>query len=222
MGSQSGQASGQVQEGQQQVKNDLNASGDSASILNDGNVTAQGEGQNKTGSILGAGDNNDSQNDSAGQQQGAPDKYEPFTLGDNLKMEDTQIEGFSAVAKELNLSQEQAQKLVDFQSAIVKENHDSKLQESEDIIELWKQDSIKMLGENRTPQLAIAKKLLSQRPELGKVLDDTGLINNQNVLKLLIDYGRLTSEDTLKDGLNSGETNVIPREKRMFPNMSDK
>jgi len=224
MVNQDGQANGQAQGGQPQGNNDPNVGGQQPnSVLNAGSEGQQGqEGQQPTGNILNAGDNVDGQGDGSGQQQGAPENYDTFKLGDDLKMDDKALEGFTVVAKELNLTQDQAQKLVDYQSAIVKENHDFRLQESENVIESWKQETIEKLGENLKPQQDIAKKMLGTRPELAKVLDETGLINHPEIFKMIVDFGRSTSEDPFVDGNNSGGTNTIPRERRMFPSMSGK
>lgn len=214
-----GQQQPQGQAGQPQGSQDPNANNNNT-ILNSG---GQGDGQSGqgegNGNILNAGGDNGENNGSNGPT-GAPDKYEPFKLGDGFTMSENDFNGFSQVAKNIGLTQEQAQKLVDFQSTMVKQSHDSRMQESNDVIESWKQDTIKQLGENLKPQQAIAKKALNDRPELAKILTDTGLINHPDVFKMVVDYGRLTSEDTLVDGLNSGSEQEIPREKRLFPSMS--
>src|SRR5882672_2424199 len=49
--------------------------------------------------------------------QGAPDKYVDFKLPDGYKMDETASKEVTAMFKELNLSQDQAQKLVDYYGA---------------------------------------------------------------------------------------------------------
>src|SRR5687767_12536146 len=56
---------------------------------------------------------------------GAPEKYEDFTLPEGIELDQAAMEGFLPVAKELNLTQEQAQKLVDLQTAYVKNAADA-------------------------------------------------------------------------------------------------
>src|SRR5882724_7681074 len=48
---------------------------------------------------------------------GAPEKYEDFKLPDGYKMDETASKEVTAMFKELNLSQDQAQKLVDYYGA---------------------------------------------------------------------------------------------------------
>lgn len=188
-------------------------------ILNGGAKTD--EQNNNGGTVLDAGGEGktDGTDNGSNNQQVAPEKYESFKLEGDLTMDEKSFEGFSGVAKSLNLSQEQAQKLVDYQSTIVKENHEQEMQKSNEVVEAWKQESLEMLGENRQAKIVIANKALSQRPELKEILTQTGLINNPEVLKLVIDYGKVTSEDVLVDGKVIDTKASIPREKVLYSDM---
>jgi hypothetical protein len=176
------------------------------------------QGQKGSGSILDDGANGDGKKQDPASDDGkkvVPEKYEPFNLGEGLELNEQAFGEFSELAKGLQLSQEQAQSLVDFQAKLVQENHQAQLQKSNDVVEAWKQETLKMMGDSLPQQRTIANKALNQRPELKAVLVDTGLINHPEVMKLVVDFGRATSEDILHDG-NSGPTKKLPPEKILY------
>lgn len=58
-------------------------------------------------------DDQSSEEDGETEDEGAPDEYAEFTLPDGVEMDTAALEAFSPQMKELNLTQEQAQSLVD-------------------------------------------------------------------------------------------------------------
>jgi len=216
---QSGQAAqaGQGEQGGQQ--------GQGGNILGEGGSAGQGG----NGSILGEG----GQAGQGGQpgnvqgdgnaDQGAPEKYESFKLGEGMVMPEAQLNAFTSLAKEINLSQANAQKLVDFQSKIVKDAHDSQMQASSQLVESWKQETLKMLGNNSSADIAVANRFLNTRADLKTILSDTGLINNPAVFKMVLDFGKMTTEDSLKGGGGtSSGAEGLPLEQRLYPSMTKK
>ena len=125
-----------------------------------------------------------------GGSQSAPEQYERFNFPEGMEMNDENFQAFSNLAKEMNLTQENAQKLVDFQSKIVT----GLQQESDALINQWREESNKQFAGKPDVKTYVTK-TFQQRPELGTVLRESGVINHPEVMKLVVDFGKLTSED---------------------------
>lgn len=100
------------------------------------------------------------------------------------------------VFKELGLSKEQAQKLVDFQAAQSKKQLDS----FEQLKENWKEAAQKdkeFGGEKFDESIKTARLALNKfgTPELFKVLDNYGIGNNPELIRFMVRVGKLTRED---------------------------
>lgn len=145
---------------------------------------------------------------------GAPEKYETFTVPEGIKLDEKAVEGFTALAKEMNLSQADAQKLVDFQTSGIKAAEEANLKNFEQMQKDWAAETRKALGADADKQLAFAAvardKFLSEGAL--KVLNDSGLANHPELIKSLISIGKAISEDTFvegkgdKGGKNEGKT----------------
>jgi hypothetical protein len=135
-------------------------------------------------------------------KEGAPEKYETFKTPEGITLEAKALEGFQAVAKELNLSQASAQKLVDFQTSQIKAAQDANLKSFEDMQKEWAAETRKALGNDADKQLGYAAafrdKFLTE--EARKVLRDSGLDNHPDIIKSLIAAGKAMSEDTFVEG----------------------
>lgn len=101
----------------------------------DGNTDGSGSGDSRTpgdtgtdGGSTGGSPGDSGVDDKSGQDdkpQGAPEKYEAFTVPDGLPADPNRIEAAQAIFKELNLTQAQAQKLVDLQIEGVKQSSEA-------------------------------------------------------------------------------------------------
>lgn len=73
---------------------------------------------------------------------GAPEAYANFTVPETfsqkgLELDPATIDAFKPIAKELNLTQEQAQKLVDFYAGVSSKDHDANLQAVTNMRKEW-------------------------------------------------------------------------------------
>ena len=133
--------------------------------------------------------------------EGAPEAYE-FTPPEGHVLDDGVIGKFSEVAKELNLTQANAQKVLDTMAPAIAERQQAALQTlSAEWVEAAKSDAEyggDKLGEN----LAIAKTALEKfaTPEFTKLLNDTGLGNHPEVLRVFVRAGRAISQDSVIPG----------------------
>ena len=151
------------------------------------NVPEGGEGAAQTGEVA------------KGAQEGGkvvPEKYE-FHVAEGLTLDDKMQADFTAVAKELKLSQEEADKLIGLHGNILMDmvkQHDAQLEE-------WS-SKCHELGLDKEEAMADANYCLKQLggDEAAKVLEETGAIYHPAVLKMLQFVGNAIREDKGADG----------------------
>jgi hypothetical protein len=178
-------------------------------------VTPQTEGQPAAGSEQTAqqqqateGQNADGQQaegaKTEGEQakpQGAPEKYE-FQAPEGQKFDDAVLSAYSEIAKELNLPQDAAQKVLDKVAPVIQARQ---VEQIEAVRTAWA-DSAKTdkeFGGDKLPEnLATAKKALDAfgTPELKKLLNESGLGNNPEVIRAFYRAGKAISEDKFVGG----------------------
>lgn len=145
-------------------------------------------------------------------QQGAPEKYE-FKAPEGQEFDAGTIEAFSEIAKELNLTQEAAQKLLDRMGPQIETQQKGQLQA---IHNEWKQASQvdkEFGGEKLAENLATAKKALDAfgSPELRALLEQSGLGNNPEVIRFMFRAGKAISEDSFV-GRSTGSGKPMPKD----------
>lgn len=144
--------------------------------------------------------------------QGAPEKYADFSLPEGLTIDAERTAEFSTVAKELNLTQDQAQKLVDLQSKMALESQSKALLDYEKTVNEWAAESKKVLGHDYKEKLALSAKAIDSLlpPEDAKELREffklSGLGNHPQLNKLFYSLGKSMSEDSfVTSGASGGE-----------------
>ena len=192
--------------------------------------TASGEnGQNQqpaaapeTGSatLLGdgaapAGDAAEQTKDEGEKPEGAPEKYE-WAAPEGVTLDESIMGSLSEVAKELNLPQAAAQKLVDKIAPVMAQRQ---VEQFEALRTEWRQASSsdqEFGGAKLTENMAVAKKALDAfgTPEFRQLLEQTGMGNHPEVIRTFYRAGKAISED----GLVSGSAPKAPRDARsLFP-----
>jgi hypothetical protein len=155
---------------------------------------------------------------------GAPEKYEAFKLPDGFKLDDASMAEFMPVAKGLNLTQEQAQQLIDLQTKLVtKASTDADALWTKTLSD-WKSAVMNdkdLGGPNLTATIAACGKAIDKfgGKELREALEYTGAGNHPAVIKFLAAVGKQISEDTLHVG-NANANPEADLAKRLFPNMN--
>lgn len=139
---------------------------------------------------------------------GAPEAYE-FKAPEGHKFDEQVIEEYSAVAKELNLSQEAAQKMLDRLAPRMAERQVERVAE---VRKEWAEASRadkEFGGAKYDENLGVANKAFEQfaSPELQSLLKETGLTANPEVIRTFYRIGKAISEDVFVSG-NGG--NVVP------------
>ncbi|HGV3502119.1 TPA: peptidase [Providencia stuartii] len=132
----------------------------------------------------------------------APEKYE-FTAGKDQELDKEAVAAFEPIARELGLSNEQAQKIVDVYGStimpqIMKQQNEAWQQQTAEWAETIKAD--KELGS--VESIGNAQKAMDQfgTPELKQYLNDSGLGNHPELFRIFSRIGKAMSEDGFVSG----------------------
>lgn len=157
----------------------------------------------------------------------APEAYE-FKLPEGMELDATLTDKVTPVFKELDLTQENAQKLVDVYSPYVQEQ--VKVQEKAAIdswnkqVDEWKTETVKQLGTTAKEDMVAVGKILNVAgtPELRKILNESGYGNHPEFVKFFVKVGKAVSEDSFIEGKSdtAGEGGI--NLDKMYPSMQEK
>ncbi|HFJ3401951.1 TPA: peptidase [Salmonella enterica] len=152
----------------------------------------------------------DKPDDKEQKQEGAPEKYE-FKPAEGQELDVAALEQFEPIARELNLTNEQAQKMVDlYGTKIMPMVQQQQAEAWQKTTEQWAADvkaDKEIGGDKLTGNLSAAQRALAQfgTPELKEYLEGTGLGNHPELVKAFIKIGKAMSEDGMVDGSNQGQ-----------------
>lgn len=143
------------------------------------------------------------------KQEGAPEKYE-FQAGEGVDLDIEALKDFEPVARDLNLTNEQAQKLVDAYPKILAGVQQRQAEAWQAQTEQWASDvkaDKEIGGDKLTTNISAAQRALDQfgTPELKEYLNTTGLGNHPYLVKTFVKIGKAMSEDGMVDGSNQGQ-----------------
>nr|WP_321500198.1 hypothetical protein [uncultured Dethiosulfovibrio sp.] len=145
------------------------------------------------------------------KKEGAPEAYEPFKVPEGVSYDDEAAKEFGDLAKELNLTQEQAQKLVDVYGDKQKAQQEQMMNHLKQMKESWVGDVKKAWGDNFDKQAALAVK----GAELGdeafvdlmngrdKNLPGVVLADHPAIAGYLAKVGEMVSESAMAEGSSS-------------------
>ncbi len=138
---------------------------------------------------------------------GAPEKYETFQVAEGVKLDDGQVEAASAVFKDLNLTQEQAQKLVDFQATQMQSQAEAWSKQVKDWGDEIKADP-EVGGEAYDANAGKARSLIKRfgSEELSSYLNETGLGNHPHLFKFVLKLAQGIGEDATPPGTTKAPT----------------
>lgn len=133
----------------------------------------------------------------AGKENGAPEKYEPFALPDGVVLDEKAQEAFLPIAKELNLSQTQAQKLVELHTQQVVGQTEAWNQQVEDWGKATEKDAVLCAGPGFDVNFGAAQAAYAKvaSPELRALLDNTGYGNHPEIGRMFFKISKLIGED---------------------------
>jgi len=206
------------------AKADAAAASAAAAPAKDAAAAPAAEAKKDEGTILG-GDpaKADAKKDEGSQKQGAPEKYADFKLPEGVTPDTKVMDEFRAEAKALNLSQEAAQKLVDFQArqslANAKAIEESYVKQSE----AWKEEAKTLFGAEWQKEFGIASKAVERfgSPALRQLLNESRLGNHPEWVRFCNTIGKAISEDSQVDGKRAGGERKSDAEV-LYPTMGKK
>ena len=153
--------------------------------------------------------------------EGAPEKYESFTLSEGMEFDQGAFDNFVPIAKELKLTQEQAQKLVtahaEHTQHAIKAQDEAFAAQSADWLNTSKADpEIGGAKFDESVRHSIAFLDTFAAPEVRELLDATGLGNHPEIIRTFAKAGQLVSEDKLRLGGKPSEEQKNQAD-RLFP-----
>lgn len=143
------------------------------------------------------------------QQTGSPEQYD-FQSREGVELDTEALKDFEPVARDLNLTNEQAQKLVDAYPKILagvqQRQAEAWQKQTEDWAAAVKAD--KTIGGDRlTANISAAQRAIDQfgSAELKEYLNGTGLGNHPELVKFCVNVGKSLSEDGMVTGDIGGQ-----------------
>ncbi|HBV3315386.1 TPA: peptidase [Klebsiella pneumoniae] len=152
----------------------------------------------------------DNPDDKEQKPEGAPEKYE-FKPAEGQELDTAALEQFEPIARELNLTNEQAQKMVDLYGTkimpmVQKQQAEAWQAQTEEWAATVKADK-EIGGDKLTANLGVAQRALDTfgTPALKEYLNGTGLGNHPELVKAFVKVGKAMSEDGVVTGKESGQ-----------------
>lgn len=154
----------------------------------------------------------------------APEKYE-LKAPEGATLDPEALGEFEGIARELNLSQEDAQKVADIGAKLAQKWGDQQAQSIQAAAAEWAASATadKEYGGDKLPEsLATAKKALDAfgTPELRSLLNDSRLGNHPEVIRFMVRAGKAISEDRMVTGGAGPATASANVAKSLYPNQS--
>lgn len=141
--------------------------------------------------------------------EGAPETYE-FKAAEGVELDTEALKDFEPVARELNLTNEQAQKLVDAYPKILAGVQQRQVEAWQKQTQDWAADvkaDKEIGGDKLTASLSKAQQALETfgTPQLKEYLNETGLGNHPELVKAFVKIGKAMSEDNMVSAANTGQ-----------------
>lgn len=141
-----------------------------------------------------------------GEKADEPVVYD-FKMPEGVELDGAAADEFKALAAELKLKPEDAQKVVD----LAAKREQARAQAFAAQVQAWGDEvkADKEIGGTKLDEnLGLARKALDQfgTPELKSLLDSTGMGNHPQVVKLMVNIGKAISEDKIERGTPAGQT----------------
>ncbi len=150
----------------------------------------------------------------------APEKYE-FKAPEGQQFDPQVIEAYSEIAKELNLPQESAQKIIDKIAPVMAEKQMRVMEQARNEWAEATRSDKEFGGDKLDENLAAAKSALKAfgNDSLTNLLNESGLGNHPEVIRFMVKAGKAISEDGFVRGQRQSTANDDPA-KRLFPNQA--
>lgn len=170
---------------------------------------AQDQAQPESESGAKATEGDEKKEDDKGSSE-APEKYEDFTFPEGFQADKSRLETAVRVFKELGLSQEAAQKLIDLDVAREQEGVKANQKYWDDLKEKWEGEvkaDPEIGGDNFEQTNVYAQAALKEfgGEKLSEALDMTGMGSHPEVIRLFAKVGKAMSDDKFHFGRGGGQ-----------------
>jgi hypothetical protein len=199
-------------------------------VVDDKTVAAETDSETATEQVEGEAQGEAKDDGEGGEEaaNGAPEKYEAFTLPEGYALEGERLDKATGLFKELNLSQEQGQKLVDAFVAADSENRSmlDELREAETAkrIESWGKEAREQFGKDYDAAVADARKAVTavKSEALDKAFNEHGWGNHPELIRAFAYFGRLVGGSQMDgmEGQTAGEGQPEDARKRWYPDLA--
>lgn len=131
------------------------------------------------------------------------DPYAQLALPEDVEFDPAQLASFKKLAGELQLSDEQVQKIIDFEAATAKAQTEQAGADKRRIIAQWAEQTKAQYGTALDGEIALALRAANHfgGPQLRALLEETGLGNHPVIIRTLGGVGRMLSEDESAGGV---------------------
>jgi hypothetical protein len=138
----------------------------------------------------------------AAAKTGAPEKYEPFTAPEGTALDAAVMTEFETAARELNLPQDAAQKLIDKMAPVMAKQQTAQLEQLRTDWAAASTSDKEFGGDKLTENLGFARKAMDTfgTLELKTMMNETGLGNHPDVVRFMVRAGKAISEDKIVTG----------------------
>lgn len=160
----------------------------------------------------------------ADKTEGAPEKYEDFTFPEGVTTDEGILAEASTMFKGLNLTQKQAQELVDFQVKTHQAEVTAQEESWQSVQKEWKDKALsdkEYGGTDMKANMVTAKSGIEAfgNADFKDMLEVTGVGNHPEMIRFLYNVGKQVKED---DILHGGKQAGGPQDqaKTMFPSMN--
>lgn len=147
--------------------------------------------------------------------EGAPESYE----WGETQFDSEVLTAFGEVAKELNLTQEAASKVLDKMAPVMQARQVAQFEAARNEWAEQSKADQEFGGEKLQENLGFAKRAMDAyaTPELKTLLNESGLGNHPEVIRFFVKAGKAISEDTVITGAKGAATESY-NPKRLYPN----
>ena len=151
-------------------------------------------------------------------------EYTDFKLPEGFEVDAEALTNFKGLAKEMGISQENAQKLVDMQASLMSKQNEANTKAWEKMQNDWRSSAMadkEYGGQTVKENIGVAKKALDKfgSPELKQALEVTGMGNHPEFIRLLYRVGKTLKEDKMAGGQEPTNTGKDVA-KTLFPSMN--
>ena len=139
---------------------------------------------------------------------GRPEKANDYQFGD----ENGELDGFREFAHDTGLTQDQANNILKLYGDIQEEEQESHQNGLEELRTNTTMELQKEWGKNYDGKMDYAKRAFAQfaSPELSQLMDESGMGNHPEMLRVFAKVGELMGEDSLVVGTGLGSSQLSP------------